>query len=214
VTPVRLVVHSDYLCPWCYVAAHRLERAAREEGGVELVWRAFLLRPHPAPREREAFVRYTRSWQRPAAEPDAPVLRPWPEVGDEGPPSHSLPPHLVARAAARQGPEAFAALHARLLRAYFEEARDITADTTLRALWAEAGLPADGFEASREPGLRQEVLAEHRRALDLGITGVPAVQPEGHDAFVLGAQPLATYRRWIARLRAGVLERAADAAGG
>lgn len=212
-TPVRLVVHSDYLCPWCYVAAWRLERVAREAGDVEITWRSFLLRPHPSPRSREAFVRYTQSWRRPAAEPDAPPLRPWPDAGEEGPPSHSLPPHLVAHAAARLGPDAFARLHGRLLRAYFEEARDITAPETLRAIWAEAGLEPAAFDAAGDPALRDAVLAEHREALELGITGVPAVRPAGHDAFVLGAQPLATYRRWVARLRDGVLGDAAGDAG-
>ena len=28
--PVRLVVHSDYLCPWCYNAAVRLRRDHQE----------------------------------------------------------------------------------------------------------------------------------------------------------------------------------------
>ena len=211
---VRLVVHSDYLCPWCYVAAWRLERVAAEDGDVELAWRSFLLRPRPAPRDRAAFLRYTRSWLRPASEPDAPALRPWPQDAAAGAPSHSLPPHRAARAAARLGPEAFARLHGRLFRAYFEQARDVTDEATLRALWGEAELPADGFDAVHDPALEEAVWTEHREAAELGITGVPAVRPAGHEAFVLGAQPLATYRRWIARLREGVLERAAAGSGG
>jgi hypothetical protein len=35
---------------------------------------------------------------------------------------------------------------------------------------------------------------------------VPAVRVAGSDAFVVGAQPLAVYRRWVERLQAGVLE--------
>lgn len=210
--PVRLVVHSDYLCPWCHVAAHRLERLAAEEG-VELAWRSFLLRPVPETRDRDAFVRYTRSWRRFAGEPDAPPFRPWEEgEGARSAPSHSVPPHVVARAAARVGPAAFAAIHPRLLRATFEERRDVTDPATLRAIWAEAGLPEEAFAHPDDPALREEILAEHREALALGITGVPAVRPEGHDAFVLGAQPLATWRRWIGRLREGVLERDAGEA--
>ena len=69
--PVRLTVYSDYLCPWCYNAAHRLERLEEEmEGHLELAWRAYLLRPRPEPgRDLHEFVRYTQSWLRPAAEP-------------------------------------------------------------------------------------------------------------------------------------------------
>jgi predicted DsbA family dithiol-disulfide isomerase len=206
--PVRLVVYSDYLCPWCYLAEHRLGRLQRELGGaLALEWRSFLLRPRPEPgRELEKFVRYTHSWLRPAAEPDAPVFRVW--GSGEGPPSHSVPPHLAAKAAAALGPEAFAALHGRLLRAYFEESRDISSAATLRALWAEAGLPEAGFAACGDEGLVARTLAEHDEAVSLGITGVPAVRVAGTDAFVLGAQPLATYRRWVERLRGGVLDEA------
>jgi predicted DsbA family dithiol-disulfide isomerase len=205
---VRLVVYSDYLCPWCYLAEHRLERLRAEAGGaLELEWRSFLLRPRPEPgRDLLAFVRYTQSWLRPAAEPDAPAFRAWEST--EGPPSHSIPAHLAAKAAAALGPEAFARLHGRLLRAYFEESRDISAEGTLRALWAEAGLPEAAFAACGDARLLERTLAEHDEAVGLGITGVPALRVAGTDAFVLGAQPLSVYRRWLERLRAGVLDEA------
>lgn len=206
--PVRLVVYSDYLCPWCYLAEHRLEQLRAEAGGaLELEWRSFLLRPRPEPgRDLLKFVRYTQSWLRPASEPDAPVFRVWEST--EGPPSHSVPAHLAAKAAAALGPEAFAALHGRLLRAYFEQSRDISAEGTLRALWAEAGLPEAAFAAVGDQRLLERTLGEHDEAVGLGITGVPAVRVAGTDAFVLGAQPIAVYRRWLERLRAGVLHEA------
>ena len=206
--PVRLIVYSDYLCPWCYLAEHRLERLRAELGDLlELEWRSFLLRPRPEPgRDLERFMRYTQSWLRPAAEPDAPVFRVWEST--EGPPTHSVPAHLAAKAAAALGPEAFAALHGRLLRAYFEQSRDISRVDTLRALWNEAELPEEGFAACFAPELLEQTLAEHNEAVSLGITGVPALRVAGTDAFVTGAQPLATLRRWIDRLRAGVLDAA------
>jgi predicted DsbA family dithiol-disulfide isomerase len=205
---VRLVVYSDYLCPWCYLAEHRLAQLKAELGDVvELEWRSFLLRPRPEPgRDLERFMRYTQSWLRPAAEPDAPVFRVWEST--EGPPTHSVPAHLAAKAAAALGPEAFAALHPRLLRAYFEQSRDISRAETLRELWSEAALPEAGFAACFAPELVERTLTEHNEAVSLGITGVPALRVAGTDAFVTGAQPLASYRRWIERLRAGVLDEA------
>jgi predicted DsbA family dithiol-disulfide isomerase len=205
---VQLIVYSDYLCPWCYLAEHRLEQLKAELGdAVEFEWRSFLLRPRPEPgRDLERFMRYTQSWLRPAAEPDAPIFRVWEST--EGPPTHSVPPHLVAKAAAALGSEAFAALHRRLLRAYFEQSRDISRVDTLRALWSEAELPEAGFAACSDPALLEQTLTEHNEAVSLGITGVPALRVAGTDAFVTGAQPLASYRRWIERLRAGVLDEA------
>lgn len=204
--PVRLVAYSDYLCPWCYNASVRLERLAEERPDVQVDWRSYLLRPRPpsAPRDLEAFRTYTESWRRPAAEEDGGRFRVW--QGDEGPPSHSVPAHLVAKAAAAVGPEAFRRMHARLLRAYFEENRDISADATLRALWDELGLPPEAFARREDPALLRAVLAEHEEALRFGATGVPALRAADNDTVVTGALPMATYRRFAERLR----ERAAE----
>ncbi|MFI5318328.1 MAG: DsbA family protein [Myxococcota bacterium] len=201
-TPLRLQVFSDFLCPWCHLAAHRLAIVEAENAGaVDFEWKSYLLRPRPDPqRDLAKFVRYTQGWSRPAAEPDAPRFRVW--EGSEGPPTHSIPAHLVARAAQRQSPASGRALRECLLRAYFEESRDISSAATLGALWQEAGLPSAAFGGSGDPELLRETLADHDEAAELGITGVPAVRVAGADAFVMGAQPLDVYRRWIVRLRA------------
>jgi predicted DsbA family dithiol-disulfide isomerase len=196
---VALIVYSDYLCPWCYLAEHRLGLLQRELGdALALEWRSFLLRPRPEPgRELERFVRYTQSWLRPAAEPDAGTFRVW--ESSAGPPSHSVPAHLAAKAAERLGRASFDALHGRLLRAYFAESRDVSERATLEAVWREAGLPPDAFRAVDDPALLRQVLAEHADALEQGVTGVPAARLEGQDAVLLGALPLETYRRWLQR---------------
>ena len=175
-------------------------RCIEEEFGerVHLEWRSFLLRPQPDPnRSLEKFRAYTRSWMRPAAEPDAPSFHVW--ESDAGPPSHSVPPHLLAKAAALLGATAFQQVHERLLRAYFTENRDITDPDTLRALWREAGLPDNGFARVADPALLRATIEQHNDAVEYGVTGVPAVRMEGRDGLVVGAQPLELYRRWITR---------------
>ena len=201
--PVHLVVWSDYLCPWCYNAAVRLRRVEAEFAGrVTLEWRTFLLRPHPDPsRTLEKFRAYTQSWLRPAAEPDGGTFRPW--ATDEGPPSHSVPPHLVAKAAATLGADAFAAMHDRLLVAYFAENRDITAPATLAALWREVGLPDDAFGRTADPAILREVVDQHDDAVRRDVSGVPAVAIAGIDVPIVGAMPLDAYRRWVERALRG-----------
>ena len=200
--PVELIVYSDYLCPWCYNAAVRMRRLEEEFGdALRVEWRSFLLRPEPRPgRDLEKFRSYTRSWQRPAEQADAGEFRPW--QGDAGPPTHSVPPQRVAKAAARHGEAAFRRMHERLLRAYFSESRDVTDPDTLRELWIDAELPEQAFDRWTDPQLLQEVHEEHREALEVGVTGVPALRMLGIDAVVVGAQPLETYRRWVERFRA------------
>lgn len=194
--PVTLVVWSDYLCPWCRVAAVRLERLAAEYADrLVLEWRSFLLRPRPEERSLATFRAYTRSWLRPAAEEPAAVFRVW--ATTEGPPSHSVPPHLAAKAAARHGREAFARMHAALLDAYFAANRDITRPETLQAIWTEVGLPHAAFDRIADPALLDEVIAEHNAAVRAGITGVPAVALAGEAAALTGALPVDLYRRII-----------------
>jgi predicted DsbA family dithiol-disulfide isomerase len=177
----------------------RLRRIETEFGDdARIATRSFLLRPYPDPgRTLERFRDYTRSWLRPASDADAPPFRVW--ATDAGPPSHSIPPHLVAKAAATIGDDAFRRLDDALFRAYFTENRDITEEATLRAIWREAGLPDEGFARAADPALLERVVAEHDEALEHGVTGVPAVRMEGRDGLVVGAQPYETYRAWVRR---------------
>ncbi len=201
--PVRFIVYSDYLCPWCFNASVRLRSLETEyDGRVELDWRAFLLRPEPRSSSDPAaslakFREYTRSWQTPAGEPDAGSFTVW--ASDEGPPSHSVPAHRVGKAAKALGPEAFRRMHDRLMRAYFSENRDISRIEVQRELWSEVGLPESGFEIALRPGTVDLVLAEDREARECGATGVPAVRLADNPAIIVGAHPLELYRRWVER---------------
>ena len=98
--------------------------------------------------------------------------------------------------------EAFESIHERLLAAYFRDNRDITARSTLAAIWTEAELPAEEFARAEEPRVLDSVLAQHNEAVELGITGVPTVRVAGQEAFVTGAQPYEVYRRWVEKMLA------------
>jgi predicted DsbA family dithiol-disulfide isomerase len=165
-------------------------------GRIAIAWRSYLLRPDPnEARNLEKFRTYTKGWERPAAEPDGGTFRVW--KGYEGPPSHSVPPHLVAHAAAKLGRAEFDAVHERLFSAYFAESRDITRTETLRAIWKECRLPEGAFERRDDPALREAVLADHKEAIELGIHGVPAVRIDPNPIAAVGAQSLDAYRRWF-----------------
>lgn len=169
---------------------------------MEFEWRSYLLRPNRRKQSDgdealEKFRAYTRSWMKPASDSDAGDFRAW--HSDEGPPSHSVPAHLVSKAAARLGPEAFQLIHERLMRAYFSESRDISCPATLLELWEEVGLPREAFEVASEPGLVDEVMAEHNEAVECGATGVPAVRLADNPAVIVGAHPIDLYRTWIER---------------
>lgn len=200
---LQFIVYSDYLCPWCYNASVRLRGLEDEYAGViELDWRSYLLRPDPRRSSDpeaalEKFRRYTRSWERPAAEPESGDFTVW--ASDEGPPSHSVPAHLVSKAAKALGPETFRRLHDRMMRAYFTENRDISRRDVQADLWSELDLPGPALAVADEPATLDLVLREHREAQACGATGVPAVRLVDNPAIIVGAHPLDLYRRWIDR---------------
>ncbi len=196
---VRFEAWSDYLCPWCWNASRRLEAVASEFAGqIEIVWRSYLLRPvERSGRDTEKFRRYTEGWRVPGSEPDAGAFRPW--ASDAPPPSHSVPAHRAAKAAAELGREAFDAIHDRLMTAYFAENRDVSNFDVLREIWGEAGLPGAAFDVAFETRIEEAVHRDHAAAQALGATGVPAIRRVDNDALIVGAQPIDVYRRWVTR---------------
>ena len=202
-TALRFIVYSDYLCPWCFNASVRLRRLEEEyAGAIELDWRSYLLRPEPRRGKDpeaalEKFRRYTRSWETPGAEEDSGEFRVW--STDSPPPSHSVPAHRAAKAAQALGVDAFRSFHDRLMSAYFTENRDISSEQVQRELWSEVGLPDSALALAQDPGVLQAILNEYEEARALGAHGVPAVRREDNPAVIVGAHPIALYRRWIER---------------
>ena len=171
-----------------------------EIGGVEVEWRSFLLRPSPPerPRDLEQFRSYTQSWRRPQAEEPEAGFAPW--ASDEGPPSWSVPPHRVAKAAARIDAAAGEALHDALFDAYFRRSRDITDDRVLLDLWRRADLDEHRFAERDDPELGRLIASEFEEAIAHGATGAPAVRMDGGFGVLMGAQPIAIYQRWIEKV--------------
>jgi predicted DsbA family dithiol-disulfide isomerase len=196
---VRFIAYSDYLCPWCWVATRRLERLVDEYAGqVQIDWRSYLLRPtQKGVRDLEKFRRYTQSWARPGAEPDSGKFQVW--SSDTPAPSHSIPAHRVAKAAARVSHVAFRSMHDRLMVAYFTENRDISSFNVLLEIWRQEGLADAAFEVARLDEVGEDVLREHAEAREWGANGVPAIRRIDNDAVIVGAHPEELYRRWIER---------------
>jgi predicted DsbA family dithiol-disulfide isomerase len=201
-SPLRFTVWSDFLCPWCYVAAVRLDALQHEVGDVITIeWRSFLLRPRPDARSLEAFTRYTEHWARPAAAEPLAAFRTW--SGDSKPPSHSMPSAVAGKAVMHEfGAEAFDRFHLALMRAYFADNRTISERDVMLDVAASVGLEADVLSARIDTdgdAIEAEVIADHKAALARGIAAVPTVVID--DEYVLqGALSLEQYQKVVARL--------------
>jgi predicted DsbA family dithiol-disulfide isomerase len=93
-----------------------------------------------------------------------------------------------------------AAVHDRLMDAYWAEARNIGDPDELRALAVEAGL--DGSEVDEVlagDAYRERVHGLTAQAVSIGITGVPGFLLD-RRLLVLGAQPQAVFERAFEQL--------------
>src|SRR3989441_7130350 len=148
---------AEYYCPWCYIAAVRLHRVAKEyEGRVTFRTRPFpleLAHGEAAPRD----ILQQEWWLAAIQEPRA-VFAPY--RGDDWP-TTTLPAFEAAWCAAQQGPVAAMEYDLRVRRAFFGEARNIGRPQGLLDLAREAEPDLTRFQAQWESGAaRAAVLAE------------------------------------------------------
>jgi predicted DsbA family dithiol-disulfide isomerase len=92
-------------------------------------------------------------------------------------------------------------MHDRLMRAYWEEARNIGDPEVLGELAVEVGLDEDEAAAvTDEGGFADRVRSSTAQAQSFGVTGVPAFVLDNR-LLVLGAQPRDVFERALAQLR-------------
>lgn len=216
-------IHSDVVCPWCWIGKRRLEQALeRYEGADEVTLRfvPFQLDPTAPATPMPVLDAYARKFggEVQARQIIERVTGVAAEVGleyhlDIAQRANTFDAHRVLWFAGRDDSPAGVQveLEERLLRAYFTEGLDIGDHEVLIACAVDAGL--DGGEVRRllgsDDGVAEvnEELAAGRRA---GITAVPTfvfhpadgVAPEaGGEGFVLsGAQEPELLLRVLERL--------------
>ncbi len=181
---LKIVMFSDYICPFCYVGFETMRRL-KPEFDFQLEWRGFQIHPDwpaegmPAEKFREggdAAARHA-TWQRIVAMADA--------VGFS-----IKPPTVITNSRAALAATEFAresgrdeALEERIYRAYFNDGENIGDASVVARLAGEAGLDAgevaDAIKSPKyEMRLKNNSLAAHQR----GVSGVPT--------FFIGEYPL------------------------
>jgi predicted DsbA family dithiol-disulfide isomerase len=119
---------------------------------------------------------------------------------------NSRPALQAAEFAREQG--RFDAMHLALLKAYWDEGRDVSDMGVLRELAARAGVDVAGMEAAVNANRFGDYLdARRKEAEELGINGIPAHVIDDRY-LVMGAQPYDLFERVMAKV--GVLKRTAN----
>ena len=174
-----------------------MDELTRTERGIDVVWRAFELRPDPVPR-LDPDGEYVRSAWTNSVYPLAEKLGITMKLPPVQPRTRLA--HQAAHWARTRG--RFDAYHEALFRAFFERGEDIGQIPVLTGLAADLGLDADLLrEALERRAFEPSVVADERDAERLGVRGVPAFVVD-RRALLSGVQPAETLRRLIAHVRA------------
>jgi predicted DsbA family dithiol-disulfide isomerase len=190
-------VTSDLICPWCFVAKRRIERAASMLGkSLEMRWHPFQLNPEmPVDGLDRRLYRSAKfgSWEQ-SQRLDAQVAAAGKEVGIEF--RHDLMKrtpntfrgHVLLAAALREGLQIQNRVAERLFQAYFMKGEDVGDPTTLLKIAREFGVTSlSRVEDLDSPALMGEVKEAERMAASAGVRGVPQIVFQG-TVVATGAQ--------------------------
>ena len=181
---LKVVMFSDYICPFCYVGFETMRRL-KPEFDFELEWHGFQIHPDwpaegiPADKLREAGDAAARkaTWERITAMADS--------VGFSMKPPAMLTNSRAALAATEFARESGRdeALEERIYRAYFNDGENIGDASVVARLAGEAGLDAaEVADAIRSPKYEMRLKNNSLAANQRGVSGVPT--------FFIGEYPL------------------------
>lgn len=198
-TPARIkvVVVSDFVCPWCYVGLTELEKLQRDYP-VEVSWAPFLLDPSVPPEGRSHPPRQAED------DPPSPVEVRAQAAGLQFKRGRTFRPNShLALEAAMFGQESGAShevnerFHRALYSAHFEALEDIGSIETLVRLGAESGLDATALrEALETRRYRGQVDEEIGLVQEIGVSAVPTFIFNNEYAIV-GAETYPAFQRMM-----------------
>ena len=192
---LKVVVFSDYCCPFCYIGYNRIEKL-KNEFDLDVEWRPFEIHPE-TPKEgfnleklpfpREYLERVTANVNRLAAE-DGLTLKF----------SNKLPNTrlalFIAEFAKKEGK--FDQYHKLVMEKYWEEGIDVGDLSVLLDFCESIGLDREKVQEYIESDEPLNILRETSDELGaIGMNGVPSFLIGGK--FIVGAQPLDVFRRVI-----------------
>ena len=181
---LRLVMFSDFICPFCYIGFETVRRL-KPEFGLEIEWKGFQIHPEwpavgmAATEYRRGMDPQTRRmmWARIASLGET--------VGLEMKSPDLLSNSLLALEAAEFAKEHGRAeiFEERVFRAYFSENLNIGNQTVIAELAGEVGLDPDELNLALESNHYQKRLSDNTLAArERGVDGVPT--------FFVGDYPL------------------------
>lgn len=188
----KLIVYSDFICPFCYIGKINAERLQAATPELEIEWREFELHPEGQPDPRSPYMQQAQAAVTRLARLYGIEIKP--EVLTQVT-SASRKALLGLEFAREYGKDE--AYRDAVFKAYWVEGRDIGNIDVLVGVAADAGLDAGAFRKAIQSGTS---LSKLRAAMDdayrHGIRGVPTFLYDG--LMVAGAQPVDRLQSMIA----------------
>lgn len=173
-----------------------MHELTRLESHVDIVWRAFELRPEPVPTLDPGGDYLQRAWAR-SVYPLAQRLGVTMKLPPLQPRSRRA--HEAAHWARTEG--RFDAMHDAIFRAFFERGENIGDVAVLVGLAEQLGLPHERLREALDRGaFEPSVLADEQAAKELGLGGVPAFVADRRAALT-GVQPVEHLRQLVEHVR-------------
>ena len=196
---MKIEIWSDYVCPFCYIGKRELENALEKTGykdQVEVELKSYQLSPDsPATSEigvYEALAKkYGTTVEQMKVQSEVIIARAA-SLGldyhyENMKPANTFKAHRLAKYADSVGKGA--EMSERLLKAYFNENKEIGLTEELVDLGVEVGLERQAIEDVLNDGsFADDVLSDIQKASELGVRGVPFFVFDNKYA-ISGAQP-------------------------
>ena len=214
-TPLRIDIVSDVVCPWCIVGYKQVEQALTmldQPVAAEIHWHPFELNPNMASEGEDTAEHIARKYGSTPEQSRANRQR-LSEIGDgvgfafnygEGMRIYNtFKAHkLLTIFGSERGWKAQTALKLALFQAYFQDRRDVSDEAVLLDIAEAQGMDRGAAAAwLADDALTQTVRAEQAHWLDQNITGVPAIIFD-QKFMVPGAQSAETFAGVIGKLLA------------
>ncbi|RFC54206.1 DsbA family oxidoreductase [Brumimicrobium aurantiacum] len=203
---MKIEVWSDIRCPFCYIGKRRLEKAIEALGAenIDVEYKSFLLDPSIKTDETidaKEHLAHSKGIS------DDEVTKMFGHVTemasgeglkfnfDSSIVANSINAHRLLHLAKQEGKQA--EMKEILLKAHFEDGKNIDDAPTLKALAEMAGLSKDkSTEVIESDAFTEEVKNDIQQARDIGVQGVPFFVAEGKYA-VSGAQSVDVFKGFL-----------------
>ncbi len=191
--PINVTVYSDYVCPYCYIGAARVQQL-QQEYDSPVVWKSFELHPEAPAGGIPPSMFYQNNPNLKGISENARQLAADAnlQLGDHVIYSNSRLALELGEFAEQYGKgEAF---RSTIFDAYFQRIQDMGAETVLLEVAEEIDLPRDeAAECLSERTMKAYVDLQIQEARGYGITGVPTFIIGRY--MVVGAQPYSVLKQ-------------------